>query len=95
LTQSSPPSTDATMMFRLETSLPGGKGRIKHQPEWLHLLAKLLATKRSNIQFQYRIEVPWGAKEINTRKALDIIVNGWAAMKPVLAALAEPEDGPS
>lgn len=92
-TQSSQPSTDATMMFRLETSLPGGKGRIKHQPDWLHLLATLPAAKRSNIQFQYRIEVPWNAHHIQSPKAIDVIVNGWVALKPVLDALTGPEAG--
>jgi len=88
-TQSSQPSTDATMMFRLETSLPGGKGRIKHQPDWLHLLAALPVSKRSNIQFQYRIEVPWGVTDIDSPKAIDVIVNGWEALKPVLEALTK------
>ncbi len=70
------------------------KGRIKHQPEWVALLATLPSSRRSNIQFQYRIEVPWGAKGINTRKALDIIVDGWVVMKPVVDSLTEPEVGP-
>jgi hypothetical protein len=87
LTQSSAPSTDASMMFRLETSLPGGKGRIKHQPDWSNLLAALPTTKRSNIQFQYRIEVPWGAKGIDSPEAIDVILNGWSALTPVLDAL--------
>ena len=75
------------MMFRLETSLPGGKGCIKHQPDWSNLLAALPFTKRSNIQFQYRIEVPWGAKGIDSPEAIDVILNGWSALNPVLDAL--------
>jgi hypothetical protein len=58
LGQRSPAITDAMLTFRLETSQPRNSGRVKRQPEWVKLFAELPRQKRSNIQFQYRVQLP-------------------------------------
>ncbi len=87
LGQRSPAITDAMLTFRLETSQPRNSGRVKRQPEWVELFATLPRQKRSNIQFQYRVHLPWGTKGLNTRDSLRLIVESWSAMKPLLDAL--------
>lgn len=87
LSQRSPAITDAMLTFRLETSLARSSNRVKRQPEWLELFAQLPRRKRSNIQFQYRVHLPWGTKDLDTRESLDLIVESWCAMKPLLDAL--------
>jgi hypothetical protein len=87
LGQRSPAITDAMLTFRLETSQPRNSGRVKRQPEWVELFAALPGRKRSNIQFQYRVHLPWGTKGIDTRDSLRLIVESWSAMKPLLDAL--------
>lgn len=87
LSQRSLPITDAMLTFRLETSQPRSKGRVKHQSEWIELFAAMPRLKRSNVQFQYRVHLPWGTKGLNTRESLQMIVDSWIAMQPLLDAL--------
>lgn len=87
LGQRSPAITDAMLTFRLETSQSRNSGRVKRQPEWVELFAALPRRKRSNIQFQYRVHLPWGTKGLNTRDSLRLVVESWSAMKPLLDAL--------
>jgi len=74
---------DARLDFALQTSLPGG-GRVKHQPEWVTVLARLLQHKRSNMQFGYAFTLPWGTRGIDSRQSLALVVGCWIALKPVL-----------
>lgn len=87
LSQSSQAITDAELVFRLETSQPRNHGRVKRQPEWVQLFAALPRQKRSNIQFQYRVHLPWGTKGLDTRDSLRLIVESWTALKPLLDAV--------
>lgn len=87
LGQKSPAITDAMLTFRLETSQPGRTGRVKRQPEWVALFAELPKRKRSNIQFQYRVHLPWGTKGLDNRESLRLVADSWGAMKPLLDAL--------
>jgi len=85
--RSSPALTDAMLTFRLETSQPRNGQRVKHQPEWVELFAALPRQKRSNMQFQYRVRLPWGMKGLDTRESLRLIVESWSALEPLLDAL--------
>lgn len=71
--QRSPAAIDGMLSFKLETGQPGRSGRVKHQPEWLELFAELPRRPRSNMQFQYRVELPWSTKGLVTREALRLI----------------------
>jgi hypothetical protein len=87
VSQSAPATTDAMLTFRLETSQPRGKGGVKPQPEWVELFARLPRQKRSNIQFQYRVHLEWGTPGLDTRESLQLIVQSWTALAPMLDAL--------
>jgi hypothetical protein len=82
--QSSAGIVDAVVSFDLATSLPRGRGKVKHQPEWVGLLADLLRRKRSNVQFGYSVHLPWGTRGLDSRASLGLIAQSWIAMKPLL-----------
>lgn len=82
--QRSAATRDASCGFRLETSVPNSGGRTKFQPEWCALLQALLRTKRSNIQCAYVVTLPWTIKELQSRTALDLIVESWRALSPLI-----------
>jgi hypothetical protein len=85
------PIDDAQMKFKLETSLPTRTGAVKRQPEWAALLLQLLKDKRSNIQFQYVANMPWGTAGLNSRGSLAMIAGAWTAMEPLLDVLRGSE----
>lgn len=87
LSQSSPGNVDVSMSFRLETGAPTKRTRVKYQPEWLELFAKLPSNRRSNLQFQYRVMLPWGTEGLDSREALGMITDGWIALEPFLNAV--------
>jgi hypothetical protein len=87
VTQRSKAVTDASVSFKLETSQRRRSGYVKHQPEWVDLFATLLGQKRSNIQFGYRVNLPWGTKGLNSRDSLRLISQSWAAMEPLLSVV--------
>jgi hypothetical protein len=78
---------DAYVEFDLETSQNSrGEKRVKTQVEWLDLFASLIRGKApgTNIQFGYRVYLPWEMRGLNSRESLRMIAEGWWAMKPVL-----------
>jgi hypothetical protein len=91
LGQRSPAITDARLSFKLETSQPRRRDRVKRQPEWIGLFAELLRRKRSNIQFAYALYLPWRTKGIASRESLRLIAESWLAMKPLLDVVRSPE----
>jgi hypothetical protein len=86
-TQRSPADTDAKLEFKLETSQTRRVGQVKPQHEWVEAFAKAARQKRSNVQFQYRVNYPYQMRGLDTRKSLEMMVDGWVALKPVLAML--------
>ena len=88
LSQHSPPIVDARMDFKLETChSDGNRGRVKRQPEWVQLFAELLRSKRANIEFAYVVRLPWGTKGLDGRESLQLIVESWHALEPVLGTV--------
>jgi hypothetical protein len=81
-TQRSHGIADARLIFKLDTS--SGAGPVKRQFEWTELFSKLLRAKRANIQFQYMVILPWGVGGLDTRESLDLIIEGWTALTPLL-----------
>jgi len=82
--QSSPGIKDAELRFKLETSQHRHAGRVKHQIQWTTLFGELLREKHSNIQFGYRAILPSEMKGLDGRKSLQLIVESWRAIKPLL-----------
>jgi hypothetical protein len=93
LGQRSPAITDARLSFKLETSQPRRRDRVKRQPGWIELFAELLRRKRSNIQFAYALYLPWRTKGIASRESLRLIAESWLAMKPLLDVVRSPGHG--
>jgi hypothetical protein len=81
-TQRSHGITDARLIFKLDTS--SGAGPVKRQFEWTELFSKSLGAKRANIQFQYMVILPWGLRGLDRRHSLELIVDGWTALAPLL-----------
>jgi hypothetical protein len=75
------------LTFKLETSQPKGGGRVKRQPEWAELFAVMLKRKRANVQFQYKVFLPFSMEGMNTRESIDLIVQAWLALEPLLEAI--------
>jgi hypothetical protein len=85
--QRSPAISDARVTFRLETSQSRRSGPVKPQPEWLELFASLPRRKQSNIQYQYRVHLPWAMRGLDSRSSLRMIAESWKALKPLLDVL--------
>jgi hypothetical protein len=83
-TQRSHGIVDAYLVFKLDTT--AGAGSVKRQFEWTELFSKLLQAKRANIQFQYMVIFPWELRGLGTRRSLEMIVDGWKALTPLLDA---------
>lgn len=87
VSQRSKGQTDAVLSFRLETGLDRGQDRVRPQPEWLQLFAALPRRKRANIQFQYRVQMEWKIRGLDSRESLKLIASSWCALEPLLMAL--------
>jgi hypothetical protein len=74
--------TDARLIFKLDTT--SGAGPVKRQFEWTELFSRLVRAKRANIQFQYMVIFPWDFRGLGTRHSLQLIVDGWTALAPLL-----------
>lgn len=79
--------TDAVLRFKLETSQPRSADRVKSQPQWSALFADMLKQKRANVQFQYRVTLPFTMRGMDTRDSIELIVEGWLALTPLLDAI--------
>lgn len=90
--QRATPIVDAEVRFRLETSQPRNNAGVKRQLEWLELFASLPRQKRSNIQFQYRVTLPWGTKGVDSRESLRLIAESWIALAPLLDVLRSHDE---
>ena len=76
---------DARLTFKLETSQRRGRSAVKRRSEWVETFAALLRRKGANIQFGYTVQLWWGdVPELASRKSLQLIVDSWCAMGPLL-----------
>jgi len=85
LSQRSAGIMDARLTFKLETSRRRGRSLVKRRSEWVETFAALLGRKSANIQFGYMVQLWWGdVPELASRKSLQLIVESWGAMGPLL-----------
>jgi len=68
----------------LRTVLSTAKGSLKHQPGWLESIFKLLVKKKTNMQWGIQLHCPHSEKVMQSAKAIDIMVDAWVAMKPLM-----------
>ncbi len=86
LSQSSPPIQDAILRYDLRTIAQDGKKvRQKYQPQWLVTTYEVMTNKKSNIQFEIGIEIPYReSKVVHTSKAIALFEQGFLALRPFL-----------
>ena len=83
-TQRSYPETDGRVEVDLRTVLSTAKGLLKHQPGWLECIFKLLVNKKTNMQWGVELRCPHSEKVMQSAKAIDIMVETWVAMTPLM-----------
>ena len=82
--RSSPAVLDAELYCDLRTLVTNDKTGVKYQPEWVHSLFHILANKRSNIQIGIATRFDYSCPRIRSPEAVDIFVESWLAMRPVI-----------
>lgn len=82
--QRSQPETDGCVNVDLRTLVDAPHSDLKHQPGWLDAVHGLLSAKRTNIQAGIEVHLPFQAKAMQDRKALEIMAKAWIALKPLL-----------
>jgi hypothetical protein len=68
----------------LRTVLSTAKGPLKYQPGWLECIFELLVNKRTNMQWAIELHCPHSEKVMQSVEAIDIMVDTWIAMKPLM-----------
>lgn len=90
MSQRSEPIVDAEVRFDVRTAAPRKSSRVYVQPQWIELAYRLLAEKRSNIQFGIGAALPYGSSAMKSEGILDIVAGVWCACRPwIVAALGE------
>jgi len=82
--QRSYPDTDGRIEVDLRTVLNTAKGPLKHQPGWLKCIFELLVNKKTNMQWGVQLHCPHSEKVMQSAKAIDIMVDTWIAMTPLM-----------
>ena len=84
--QSGPGVNDAELKYDLRTVLQNSRSKFpKYQPQWLETTYEVMTNRKSNIQFEVGIEIPYReSKTIHTAKAIAVLEQGFLAMKPFL-----------
>ena len=83
-TQRSYPETDGRVEVDLRTVLSTAKGPLKYQPGWLECIFELLVKKKTNMQWGVELHCPHSEKVMQSAKAIDIMVDTWIAMTPLM-----------
>jgi len=82
--QRSIPEIDGRITVDLRTVLEKAKRPIKNQSGWLECIYKLLANKKSNIQWDIELLCPYSEKIMQSKKAIDVMIDTWIALKPLM-----------
>lgn len=82
--QRSNPEKDGRIEVDLRTVLDIAKGPLKHQPGWLECIFELLVNKKTNMQWGIELHCPHSESVMQSAKAIDIMVDTWIAMKPLM-----------
>ncbi|MGB2809203.1 MAG: hypothetical protein WBC22_15785, partial [Sedimentisphaerales bacterium] len=78
------PEQDGRIEVDLRTVLSTAKGPPKYQPGWLECIFELLVNKKTNMQWGVELHCPHSEKVMQSAKAIDIMVDTWVAMKPLM-----------
>lgn len=83
-TQRSSPEKDGLIEVDLRTLVDAGDKELKHQPMWAEAIYEILINKKTNIQFGVESRFPYSEKIMQSTKAIDVMIDAWIAMKPLL-----------
>lgn len=82
--QKSAPSVDARLDADLRTAIPGNRGGVRYQPQWIEAIYNVLVNKRSNLQLGVLVEFSYACKLVRSPKAIELFADAWKAMSPLL-----------
>jgi len=82
--QRSYPRTDGCIEVDLRTIINDKGTGLKHQPQWIEAIYNILTHKRTNMQLGIEVRFPFSAKCMKSSKAVDVMVDAWIAIKPIL-----------
>ena len=82
--QRSHPEMDGRVEVDLRTVLSTAKGLLKYQPGWLECIFELLVNKKTNMQWGIELHCPHSEKVMQSATAIDIMVDTWVAMTPLM-----------
>jgi len=80
----SPGERDGAIEADMRTVLNMPKSSLRHQPGWLECIYGLLVNKKTNLQWEMQLCCPYSERLIRSEKAIDIMVDAWVAMKPLM-----------
>lgn len=75
---------DGVMEIDFRTLIDDEGTGMKHQPMWLEAFYNILTNKRTNIQFATSIRFSYVDLQMQSDDAIEVMVRGWLAMKPML-----------
>ena len=85
-TQRSQGVHDCSLRFDPRTAIPA-RGKVKFQPQWLQATYDALRSRRSNLQFQIGMDLPYVAcPTVATRKIVRAAADVWLACRPLIKA---------
>jgi len=82
--QRSQARTDGIIKVDLRTLVNKADNGLKHQPMWTEAIYNLLTNKKTNMQFGVEVEIPFSAPCMKSEKAIDVMVDAWIALKPII-----------
>lgn len=82
--QRSSPETDGRIEVDLRTLVDIPNSTMKHQPMWAEAMYSILINKKTNIQFGIEPRFPYTAKCMRSEKAIEVMIDAWIAMKPLI-----------
>lgn len=87
LSQKSAGKTDALLDFDLRTAFKSNDSRVKRQPEWLSTAYSVLQHRRSNLQMQLWLRIPYSDGITDRASITEAFVQTWLATRPLLDAI--------
>jgi len=75
---------DAGVYADLRTLVRSSKWKVKYQPQFIDAIYQVLREKHSNMEFEVAVWFEYDCPEIGSRKSVDLFVQAWFAMSPLL-----------
>ena len=76
--------TDAELNVDLRTTVEGGSGKIRYQPEWIDAIFNVLTQKRSNVQVGVEIRFRYSCPVVRSSNVANLFIDSWKAFAPLV-----------